>query len=191
MSVWQLINLILFIGAVGYAFYLFARVVYARYTYVKLGKPADFSTDMKARLHEVWVQVFGQKKLLKDKKSGIMHVVMFYGFIIIQFGAIDLFIKGLAPGSHLPLPAYPAFTFIQELTVFAVLLATAYAFYRRYVEKLARLKRGWKAGLVILFLTSLMFSILMSATFEQLWLGIEPSWALPISSLLALPFTWM
>jgi Fe-S oxidoreductase len=191
VSVWQLINLILFIGAVGYAFYLFARVVYARYTYVKLGKPADFSTDMKARLHEVWVQVFGQKKLLKDKKSGIMHVVMFYGFIIIQFGAIDLFIKGLAPGSHLPLPAYPAFTFIQELTVFAVLLATAYAFYRRYVEKLARLKRGWKAGLVILFLTSLMFSILMSATFEQLWLGIEPSWALPISSLLALPFTWM
>lgn len=191
MSVWQVGNLILFIGAVGYAFYLFARVVYARYTYVKLGKAADFSTDMKERLHEVWVNVFGQKKLLKDKKSGLMHVVMFYGFIIIQFGAIDLFIKGLLPGSHLPLPAYPVFTFIQELTVFAVLVATLYAFHRRYVEKLTRLKRGWKAGLVILFLTSLMFSILMSTAFEQLWLGIEPSWALPISSVLALPFAWM
>lgn len=191
VSIWQVVNLILFIGAVGYGFYLFARVVYARYTYVKLGKAADFSTDMKERLHEVWVNVFGQKKLLKDKKSGLMHVVMFYGFIIIQFGAIDLFIKGFLPGSHLPLPAYPVFTFIQELTVFSVLLATLYAFYRRYVEKLTRLKRGWKAGLVILFLTSLMFSILMSTAFEQLWLGIEPSWALPISSVLALPFAWM
>ncbi|OYD08197.1 (Fe-S)-binding protein [Paludifilum halophilum] len=191
MDAWQIANLILFIAVVGYGVYLFARVVYTRYMYVRLGKPVDFSGDMKARFNEVWVNVFGQKKLLKDKKSGFMHVVMFYGFIIIQFGAIDLFIKGLAPGSHLPVPAYPAFTFLQEITTFAVLLATGYAFYRRFIEKLARLKRGWKAGLVVIFLTALMFTILMSAAFEQLWLGHPVSWATPISSAIAVLFTWM
>lgn len=189
MSVLQIVNLIAFLAVAGYAVYLFARVVYSRYTYVKLGRPVDWQADVRTRLNEVWVNVFGQKKLLKDKKSGIMHVVMFYGFIIIQFGAVDLFIKGLAPGYHLPVPAYPVFTMIQEITVFAVLLATGYAFYRRFIEKLPRLKRGWKAGLVIWFLSGLMLSILLSAAFEHVWHpGHLAAWATPISSLIAAPF---
>lgn len=134
------------------------------------------------------IYVFGQKKLLKDKKSGFMHVVMFYGFIIIQFGAIDLFIKGLFPGSHLIVPAYPFFQFLQELTVLAVLAATLYAFYRRYVEKIPRLKRGFKAGLVIIFLSMLMLSILLSSSFEKLWFGQGITWYTPVSSIIALPF---
>jgi len=188
----EVINLIAFLLIAGYAVYLFAYVVYSRYTFIRLGKPANLKKDLKNRLNEVLVNVFGQRKLLKDKKSGIMHVVMFYGFIIIQFGAIDLFIKGLVPGYHLPVPAYPVFTLLQEITVFAVLLAALYAYYRRFIEKLPRLKRGWKAGLVIWFLTSLMLSILLSAAFEQLWLGHEASWATPVSSLIAAPFApWL
>ncbi|MGB0089265.1 MAG: (Fe-S)-binding protein [Planifilum fulgidum] len=192
MSLLEVINLIAFLLIAGYAVYLFAYVVYSRYTFIRLGKPANLKKDLKNRLNEVLVNVFGQRKLLKDKKSGIMHVVMFYGFIIIQFGAIDLFIKGLAPGYHLPVPAYPVFTLLQEITVFAVLLAALYAYYRRFIEKLPRLKRGWKAGLVIWFLTSLMLSILLSTAFEQLWLGHEASWATPVSSLIAAPFApWL
>ncbi|SMO67839.1 (Fe-S)-binding protein [Melghirimyces algeriensis] len=193
MSVLEIFNLIAFFAVFGYGLYLAAKVVYTRYTYVRLGKPADFSKDMKARLYQVLTNVFGQKKLLKDPKSGIMHVVMFYGFIIIQFGAIDLFYKGLFPGEHLPLPAYPVFVLIQEITVTLVLLATVYSFYRRYIEKLARLKRGLKAGLVVIFLSVLMFSILFSAGFEHVW-GITeelPAWATPVSSVIAAAFAWM
>ncbi|MCS1352628.1 heterodisulfide reductase-related iron-sulfur binding cluster [Mechercharimyces sp. CAU 1602] len=192
MPMLQIINLLLFLAVVGYAIYLVSYILYSRYMFVKLGKPADLKKDLGQRVNQTMVNVFGQKKLLKDTKSGIMHVVMFYGFIVIQFGAIDLFYKGLFPGKHLPLPAYGVFTFIQEFVVFSVLLATIYAFYRRYVEQLARLKRGFKAGLVIIFLTSLLTSILFAAAFEQIWLGIEPSWEMPISSLLAFPFAgWM
>ncbi len=192
MNALQVLNLIAFLAVAGYAFYLFGNVVYKRYMYVRLGKPANFDLDLKQSLHELWVYVFGQKKLLKDKKSGIMHVVMFYGFIIIQFGAIDLFIKGLAPGSHLPFPAYPVFLLLQEITTFLVLLATLYAYYRRYIEKIPRLKRGFKSGLVIIFLLSLMTSILLSATFEKIWFESGVTWYTPVSSLLALPFIhWM
>lgn len=192
MSFLQVFNLIAFLAVAAYALYLVVSVIYKRYLYVKLGKPADFKLDMKKSINEVLVNVFGQKKLLKDKKSGLMHVVMFYGFIIIQFGAIDLFIKGLAPGHHLPVPAYPFFQFLQELTTFLVLLATIYAFYRRYIEKIARLKRGWKAGLVIIFLTLLMASILLSAAFEKIWLGHPANWYTPVSSVLSAPFAgWM
>lgn len=193
VSLLEIINLIAFLAVFGYAFYLFAKVVYSRYMYVRLGKPADFSADMKFRMNQLLVYVFGQKKLMKDPKSGIMHIILFYGFIIIQFGAIDLFIKGLFPGKHLPLPAYPVFTLIQEITVLTVLLATLYSFYRRFIEKLPRLQRGFKASLVVIFLTVLMTSILFSAAFEHHW-GLSeplPTWATPVSSVIAAAFSWM
>jgi Fe-S oxidoreductase len=187
----SILNLVAFLAVAGYAFYLFGNVVYSRWLYVKLGKPADLKIDWKKAMDEVWVNVFGQKKLLKDKKSGIMHAIMFYGFIIIQFGALDLFIKGLVPGAHLPVPGYEAFLFIQELTVFAVFLATLYAYYRRYIEKLPRLKRGFKSGLVVIFLLSLMASILLSAAFEKIAEGQGFTWYTPVSSVLAAPLAWV
>lgn len=188
MNMWQVINWLLFLFVAAYAIYLFAHVVYSRYLFLKLGKKTPYEKRLKARLRELWINVFGQRKLLKDKKSGMMHVVMFYGFIVIQFGAIDLFIKGLVPGKHLPVPAYGAFTFIQEIITALVLLATAYAAYRRYGEKLSRLKQTWQSGIVIWFLTSLMLTILFSATFDMLWHGEALGWTHPIASLLALPF---
>lgn len=192
MSLFEVVNLLLFLALAGYAFYLFGSIVYRRYLYVKLGKESQLQLDWREALDRVWVYVFGQTKLLKDKKSGIMHIIMFYGFIIIQFGAIDLFIKGLFPVDHLPLPAYPVFRFMQEITTFLVLLATLYAFYRRYIEKLPRLKGGFKSGIVIIFLTSLMLSILLCATFEKIVLGEGMDAFTPISSVLAAPFMgWM
>ncbi len=128
-----------------YAVYLFSAIVRTRYIYIKLGKKAQFNHTVQERLREIWVNVFAQKKLLKDKKSGIIHIMFFYGFLLVQFGAIDLIWKGLAVRSHLPLgAAYPYFTLFQETVVFIILIAVVWAFYRRYIEKLVRLKRGWK-----------------------------------------------
>lgn len=189
MSTLQIFNIVALIAVASYAFYLFGYVVYQRYQYIRLGKPIEFQLNFGERFREIMINVFGQKKLFKDMKSGIMHTIMFYGFIIIQFGAIDLFWKGLQPGGHLPLgPVYGIFTFFQEITTFLVLVATIYAFYRRYIEKLARLKRNFKSGLVIIFLTTLMFSILFGGAFEQIALNHSANWTTPISSVLALPF---
>ena len=132
-------NWVLFIGVVLYAVYLFVYLLRTRYAYIKLGKKVEFEDNVKERLRKIWVYVFGQKKLLKDKKSGSIHVMFFYGFILVQFGAIDFIWKGLAPDSHLPLgPLYPAFTFFQEIVTLVILVAVIWAFYRRYVEKLVR-----------------------------------------------------
>ena len=86
MSTFLIVNWILFLLVLGYGLYLFASLVYQRYTFIKLGKKAEWSQTNKERLEQVMINVFGQKKLLKDKKSGIIHVMMFYGFILVQFG---------------------------------------------------------------------------------------------------------
>lgn len=185
----SIVNFIAFLLVVGYAIYLFAHVVYSRYQFIKLGKKVDFKKDMKTRINALLVNVFGQKKLLKDPKSGIMHIFFFYGFIILQFGAIDLIYKGLVYGSRLPIPGYDVFTFIQEITTGAILLTVLYAAYRRYIEKLPRLKRGWKPSIVLWFIGTLFISVLLGTGFEMIMFGEEASWSHPISSLIVMAFS--
>jgi Fe-S oxidoreductase/nitrate reductase gamma subunit len=180
------INLIAFLAVTAYGISLFIYVVKTRVEYIKLGKQTEFDNNVKQRLEKIWVNVFGQKKLLKDKKSGIMHVMFFYGFILVQFGAIDFIWKGIKPGSHLPLgPLYPGFTFFQEIVTLLILAAVILAFYRRYVEKLVRLKRSFKSGLVLIFIGGLMISVLVGNGMGLIWHGEDPTWTEPVASLIS------
>ena len=192
MNILQNLNLLLFLIVTGYAIYLFVALVKTRYQYIKLGKKAEFNRKTKERVDDILINVFGQKKLLKDKKSGTIHVMFFYGFLLVQFGAIDLIWKGLAPESHLPLgPIYPYFTFFQEIIVLIILVGVVWAFYRRYIEKLVRLKRGFMAGLVYLFLSGLMLCTLLANGMEIIWLGHETTWSEPVASLISMTFSWL
>ncbi len=193
MMSWLLwVNWIAFLFVTVYGVSLFVYVVKTRIKYIKLGKKVEFDHRVKERLNKIWVNVFGQKKLLKDKKSGAIHVMFFYGFILVQFGAIDFIWKGLAPESHLPLgPLYPAFTFFQEIVTLVILVAVVWAFYRRYIEKLVRLKRGFKAGLVLLFIGGLMISVLIGNGMGIIWHGEEAAWTEPVASLISLAFGWI
>ncbi|QWU47847.1 (Fe-S)-binding protein [Bacillus sp. NP247] len=185
-----IINWLAAIAVITYAGYLFVYLIRTRMAYIQLGKKIEFDRRFKERWDLLKVNVFGQKKLLKDKKSGIIHVMFFYGFILVQFGAIDFVWKGLAPGSHLPLgPLYPAFTFFQEIVTLVILIAVFWAFHRRYVEKLVRLKRNFKSGLVLIFIGGLMISVLLGNGMGIIWHGEELSWSEPIASAIAYVFS--
>jgi len=184
------VNLIAFLAVTAYAISLFVYVVKTRIEFIKLGKKVEFDNNVKERLQKIWINVFGQKKLLKDKKSGAIHVMFFYGFILVQFGALDFIWKGLVPGSHLPLgPLYAGFTFFQEIVTLMILVAVVWAFHRRYVEKLVRLKRNFKSGLVLLFIGGLMVSVLLGNGMGIIWHGEDPSWTEPVASLISLIFS--
>lgn len=186
MPMLQLINFIAFLAVTAYAIYLFVYLIQTRIAYIRLGKKVEFEHEFKKRWERIKVNVFGQKKLLKDKKSGLIHVGLFYGFILVQLGAIDFIIKGLIPESHLPLgPLYPAFTFFQEIVTLIILIAVWGAFYRRYIEKLPRLKRNFKAALVLIFIGTLMLSVLVGNGVELIWMQGDFSWSQPIASVVA------
>ncbi|MFD1929401.1 (Fe-S)-binding protein [Sporosarcina siberiensis] len=185
-------NWVLFLAVVAYALALFTHLIKTRIQFIKLGKKVEFDHNIAERLRNIWIYVFGQKKLLKDKKSGTIHVMFFYGFLMVQFGAIDLVWKGLKPGSHLPLgPVYGFFTFFQEIVVLTILVAVVWAFHRRYIEKLVRLKRGWKSGLVLIFIGGLMLSTLVANGMNMIWHGHAATWTEPVASAIALIFGFM
>ncbi|MGG0718956.1 (Fe-S)-binding protein [Robertmurraya massiliosenegalensis] len=183
------INLIATLFVIAYGVSLFVYVVKTRIEYIKLGEKEEFDNNVKERMKKIGVMVFGQKKLMKDKKSGIIHVMFFYGFILVQFGAIDFIIKGIYPGAHLPFgPLYGAFTFFQEIVTLVILVAVVWAFHRRYVEKLVRLKRGFKSGLVLIFIGGLMLSVLLGNGMSMIWHGHDATWTEPVASLIATAF---
>src|SRR5699024_9378102 len=57
--------------------------------------------------------------------------------------------------------------------------------------KLVRLKRGFKAGLVLVFIGTLMLSVLTSNGMLQIWQGTGPTWTEPVASLIASIFSWL
>lgn len=198
---WSIINLILFFAVLAYTLYLFTHILYSRYLFVKLGKKVNFQKALKERINEIMVQMFGHKTLLRDKKSGIMHFIMFYGFIILQFGAIDLIGKGLTGNAYwlqdlLFGGSYSFFVLMQEITVVMIILAVGYAGYRRFIEKLPRLKRNFKSSLVIIFLSSLMLTVLFSLGMEAVILGHTGDLSgyniyHPFSSIIGMAFAWL
>jgi len=197
--VWAWINGLAFLLVTGLGVHWFVRAVANRYTYVKLGRRLVDGRELgeaalaalRGTLGRFAAETFGQTKLLKDRKSGIMHIVIFYGFLVLQVGAIDLIARGLF-GAGLPIPFYGAFELVQETTVALVLLAMLYAAYRRYGEKLKRLKRGWKPSVVVWFIAALMASVLLTLAFDRLRRGGgaagEWEWTAPISSALSPAF---
>ncbi|WP_338447727.1 (Fe-S)-binding protein [Niallia oryzisoli] len=189
----SLLNLLAFLAVAGYAVYLFVNLVYTRYLFIKLGKKAEFEPNLKERLNLVVTNGFGQSKLFKDKKSGLMHLVLFYTFFIIQVGLIELIIKGFIKGYEFPFgEAHKYFSLLQEWATFLMLLAVVYAFYRRYGEKLKRLqwKRNDKAAFVYIALCTLTSSILLTLGFEAVMLNHEPVLVYaPFSGSIALLFS--
>lgn len=192
MSGLLIANLILFIAVVLYAVYLFIYVVKTRLEYIKLGKKEELNISFKERFENFWINVLGQNKLFKDKKSGIMHLILFYAFFVIQLGLIELIIKGYIPGYTFPLGDFHEFfTFVQEWTMFFMLCALVYAAYRRYGEKLTRLqwKRDKKAAFVYIALITLCVSIFLALGFETVARGNEPNFVIaPFSGVVALIF---
>ncbi|MFK2825646.1 (Fe-S)-binding protein [Bacillus sp. B190/17] len=195
MNGWLWVNFIAAVLVITYGVYLFVYLLKTRYQYIKLGKKQEFDHDVKERFKKIGVNVFGQKKLLKDKKSGMIHVMFFYGFLLVQLGAIDFIIKGIVPGAHLPLgPLYGGFKFFQEFVTLMILAAVVWAFHRRYIEKLVRLKRGWKSGLVLIFISLLMLSVLIGNGMDLVWHeGAAIHWTgfEPAASAVAVMFSWI
>ncbi len=184
MGYW--INFIAFLVVTFYAVWIFYKVLQARISYIKMGRPANLEKNRKARMKNIWKLVFGQKKLLKDKKSGIAHVGIFYGAIIVQAGAVDLIGKGFFHGWHVPIPFYHYFTLSQEILVGIVIVAVFYMTYRRYIEKLSRLQQTFRAGLVYWFLIPLMLSVVVAEGAEMVIFNEATTVYKPLSSLFSL-----
>jgi Fe-S oxidoreductase len=138
----------LFYGAL--AFFLLAVGRHLR-VFAQVG-PSQVFDSRSLRVRGLLVYVFGQAKLFKDFRPGLMHFVIFWGFLLLSIGTADAVAGGLIqavvswPWDGL---LWAGVTAMQNVTAVLILVAIAYALWRRIVSKPRRLTLS-RGSLVIL-----------------------------------------
>ena len=107
---------------------------------------------------------FAQSKMFKDGRAGWMHALIFWGFLVLLFRALQFFIIGIYPSLLYPSPYYSyssiwmGYSFVKDCVVLLVSLACCYALFRRLVTKPKRLNLSGEAILILLLILAIMIS---------------------------------
>jgi Fe-S oxidoreductase len=131
--------------------------------------PADRINRIAARIKNMIIIAIGQKRLVgrrKERVSGIMHALIFWGFCILLIRSLNLYGVGFVKGFQLPLlnDDYVLgylYIILKDLMEAIVLFMVLYAIFRRLVQKPDRLRNTWEAYLILLLIGILMVSDIM------------------------------
>jgi heterodisulfide reductase subunit C len=169
---------------------------------IKLGKSVDASDNKSQRWKNMAKIALGQTKMVVRPIAGLMHIIVYVGFIIINIEVLEIIIDGLL-GTHRVFASLGAlYDFLIgsfEILAFLVIVAVVIFWIRRNIIKLQRFLKpemnGWpkKDGNLILYieLVLMLLFLMMNATDLQLQqLGAEhytKAGSFPISQFIA-PF---
>ncbi|MDV7187145.1 (Fe-S)-binding protein [Lutibacter sp. TH_r2] len=152
---------------------------------IKLGKELDRSDNSSARWKNMAMIALGQSKMVKRPVAGILHVIVYIGFVIINIEVIEIIIDGLF-GTHRILSFLGGFyNFLIasfEILALLVLVSVIVFWIRRMVLRIPRFWNKEMKGfpkndaLYILYFEMVLMSLflIMNATdvpFQQSNLG--------------------
>ena len=138
----NLIFCILLIISVGF----FTRNLKRIKRNIGLGRDLDRNDYPKLRLKNMLLLAFGQKKMVNRPVVGILHLIVYVGFILINIELLEILLDGII-GTHRLFAPYlgPFYNFlIAMFEIFALLVLVAVIFFwtRRNISKI---KRFWKS----------------------------------------------
>ena len=134
---------VIFLFVVVAAFGFFAYNVQRLVSYLRIGLPENRFDHGATRLWNVLTIAIFQKKILRDPVAGPMHALIFWGFIVLTAGTIELILQGIFPAfsyAFLPTGLYRVYSVSQDVFGVLVLGAVAFALYRRLVVHPRRLE---------------------------------------------------
>jgi len=148
---------------------IFARTMYHRILLLMALEPADRFNRIRDRLKNMVVIAIGQKRLVgrkKERASGIMHALIFWGFCVLLIRSITLYGEGYVHGFQLPLLGDSSilgylYIGLKDIMEGVVLIMVIWAFYRRLVVRPPRLHNTWEAYFVLGMIGVLMISDLL------------------------------
>jgi len=177
-----LFAIVLIIG-IGY----FARNVERLIRNIKLGQDVDASDNKAQRWKNMARIALGQSKMVVRPIAGLLHIIVYVGFIIINIEVLEIIIDGLFGTHRIGLKVLPESVYgflIGSFEILAVLvLVSVFAFWiRRNIIKLKRFlsaeMTGWPKndGNIILYFEVVLMCLflIMNATdisFQQLGSG--------------------
>ena len=172
--------------------------IWQRFQYGK-GKEENRLNNLPKRIKDVIQGGLLQPKMFRDPVAGIMHAFIFWGFVVVSLGTLEVLISGVFPafdygnfvghGST----AHKAILFSQDFGNFIVFAAIIYAIVRRLtfppkrfqgLEKSSRVDAMYVLGFILALVgTSL---ILIGARAQA---GLVPAEAVPFGNAFASVFS--
>lgn len=184
----QFVEQVLFILLISISIYLFWNKVADITANIQLGTDEDLNDNKKERWKNVLLLALGQKKMFRYPLVGILHFVIYAGFIIINIEILEIILDGIF-GTHRMFanPLGLLYTFVInffELLALGVLLSCVVFLIRRNILKLRRFMKkemdGWPrtdANLILIIEIILMGLFLtMNATDRALQLKWNPDY---------------
>ncbi len=184
--------------------YLSITRLLAIFAMVRSGSSENNFEHIPRRINSLFAYVFGHKGILEDKSYGAMHMVYFYGFLILSIGHLELVFYGLtqflrhfdmAPflyRNFLPQTLIKPFEFSQDFMAFLVVVMVGIALFRRIVMPKPRLLPRSKDAERILWLIGLLYVTFFIFVPTETATRVQHGelvhgflWHLPVSSLLS------
>ena len=128
-------EVLMYLGA-AVMFLLLATDVARRIYMYRRGAPAPSPTDrLFARLGDLLKDGLLQRALLKDRYAGLMHLGIFWGFLVLFVGTIILIFQIDLGFVFFYGDFYLVFSFVMEVAGLALLFGVVLAGYRRFVAR--------------------------------------------------------
>ena len=142
-------------------------------SYLHVGHEEGRSDHPLVRIRNVLAIGIAQKKILRDPVAGPMHAMIFWGFMVLTAGTLEILIAGVFPSFSyalfLPAPVYRAYSMSQDVFAALVLVAIAFALYRRLVLHPRRLEgddlEHTDALIILSMIAGLMITLLLATGF--------------------------
>lgn len=163
----SIIFIIVFIAAVLF----FARNVKIISRNIKLGKDSDINDNKPERWKTMFKVAIGQGKMTKRPIAGIMHIMVYAGFIIVNFEMLEIITDGIF-GTHrafsfIGAPTYDFLISVFEFFALAVITACTVFLIRRNILRVKRFHNremtAWPrldANIILITEILLMFALL-------------------------------
>ncbi len=171
-------SLVVFILVVLVALGFFANTLYGRFRLLQAATPINRFDRVGDRIKELLVYGFGQKKFVTgEQPAGWMHIVIFWGFVILGLQITTMF--GRAFSDHFFVPGFSPnllggpFFLLRDLLEVSVLGVVGVALYRWLIAHPQRLfgfrpaeerlagQSHWEAILILSFISTIMLTGLL------------------------------
>ncbi|OUV76261.1 MAG: Fe-S oxidoreductase [Flavobacteriales bacterium TMED123] len=168
MGLSNIIFILVFISAIS----LFLRNLNRIINNIKLGRDINRSDRSSDRWRNMFRVALGQSKMTRRPIAGILHIVIYAGFVIVNVEVIEIIVDGIF-GTHRFLSSFLSDSFYNfliasfEILAFLVLIACVFFYARR---NLVKIKRFWDkemtswprtdANLILIFEILLMVAFL-------------------------------
>jgi Fe-S oxidoreductase len=157
-------------------------------------KPDPRFDHLGERIRAFLVYVLGQARLLRWPYAGILHALIFWGFVVLLTAIAQAIIEALWQGFRFnDVPGAPVIAFLQDIFCIAALTGVVLALVNRLVVNPTRFRASHRGDAVLILAWIGTLLIFMDLNYATLIADGRPAWAMaadrPVASALSQLFT--